>query len=184
MILPPDDAIAGEGAPATAKRSKEEVPAEAKQTEPIQEHQHPDICIDPASPIAVVPPTGRDADRLFLPDAIVTELLGHGVNVVDRSYLTQRVQDGGEDLESILESEQYFRLGKVTELKALIVVNSVRRGSGVGSATCRVVGLPGGEILLSSSYDQPGRTDQSPDFEPLTRTAHIVAKGILSIIHF
>jgi len=172
--LPDDD---------TGEEAQPEVPAAAPQTGPSEEYQRPDASIDPASLVAVVPPTGRDADRLFLPDAITTELLSHDVNVIDRSSLTRRILDGGEDLQSILESEQYFRLGRIIDLKALIVVNSTMRGSGVGSATCRVVELPSGRILLSASYEQPGRCEQSPDFEPLTHTAHHLAETILSIIH-
>lgn len=180
----PEDAVAGESAIAaeTLPADADAAPAAAA-TEPADEYHCPEAALDPSLPVAVVPPTGRDADRLFLPDAIVTELLSQGVNVIDRSSLTALVREGGEDLQSILESEQYFRLAKVTELKALIVVNSVMRGIGVGSATCRVVELPAGRILLSTSYEQPGRTDQSPDFEPLTRTAHTMAEAILGLIH-
>lgn len=176
------DGAPGGEAP-TAEEKDDEAAADAPRTEPAEEYYRPDASIDPASPVAVVPPTGRDADRLFLPDAIVTELLSRDVNVIDRSSLMQRLRDGDEDLQSILETEQYSRLGGVIDLKALIIVNSIMRGAGVGSATCRVVALPSGEILMSTSYEQPGRTDQSPDFEPLTRTAHHLAEVILGIIH-
>lgn len=187
----PEDAIAGEEAPPGDPGSHvdgellgdtEPEPTPSPQTEPADEFQHPDAALDPDAALAVVPPTGRHPDRLFLPDAIVTELLSNGVNVIDRSVLAERVRDGGEDLDSILESEQYFRLGEVIDLKALVVVNSTMRGSGVGSATCRIVELPSGKILLSNSYEQPGQSDQSPDFEPLTRSAHTLAEAILGII--
>ena len=194
----PEDAVAGEEAPEggvapDAEGTPETDPGQPSpdggdeaalvaQGEPAGEYHHPDAALTPGSAVAVVPPTGRDPDRLFLPDAIITELLSHQMNVLDRSVLMQRVRDGGEDLESILETEQYFRLSKVIDLAALIVVNSTLRGSGVGSATCRVVALPSGKILLSTSYEQPGRSENSPEFEPLTRTAHQLAETILSIV--
>ena len=82
---------------------------------------------------------------------------------------------------SILEDEHYFRLGTVTDLRALVIVSSQMQGSGVGSATCRVVELPPGKIVLTTSYEQPGETESSPEFEPLTRTAQVIAEAIGSV---
>lgn len=146
--------------------------------DPVGTLQSPDAAIEAGAPVAVIPVTLRDPDKLFLPDALVSELLGRGANVVDRFAFNQQVEEAGEDLENVLASEHYFRLGTATDLRALIIVNSLMLGSGVGSATCRVVDLPSGKILLSTSYEQPGETERSPDFESLTTTAQVVAQAI------
>ncbi|MFH1568697.1 MAG: hypothetical protein ABIL09_11930 [Gemmatimonadota bacterium] len=152
-------------------------------TDPVSEFVSEESGLDLAAPVAVVPATLRDADKLFLPDAMVTELLGRGLNIIDRSALLQRARAGGEDLGSILDTEQYCRLAKFAEVRALVVVNTRMRGSGVGSATCRVVELPSGKILMSTTYEQPGPNERSPEFEPLTRTAHVLAEAVAGLVH-
>jgi len=167
----PDDADMAQGAPPGG-----EEPAETG--DPVGTFVHADAPIEPNAPVVVIPTTLRDPDKLFLPDALVTELLGRGANVVDRFKLNQHIEEAGEDLESILTYEQYFRLGTAPDIRALIVVNTLMLGSGVGSATCRVVELPSGKILLSTSYEQPGESETSPEFEPLTHAAQVIAEAI------
>ena len=135
-----------------------------------------------SSPIAVVPTTLKDPDKLFLPDAIVTELIDFGLTLIDRSVLTQKAADAGLDLGKILEGEEYFKLDAVGDIQLIAVINTRMRGNGVGSATCRVVQIPSGQIVLSTSYDQPGSTDTSADFEPLSKTARTLARSIHEVL--
>ncbi len=156
-------------------------PTEEGESEEADSHvstfQQTDVSLDPTLPVSVVL---GDADRLFLPDAVVTELLGMGVNVMERALLTQKVRELGEDLGLILAGEQYFKLGSLSEVRAVVVINSRMRGSGVGTATCRIVEIPSGKIVMSTSYDQPGIDERSESFETLTATARIIAESINS----
>ena len=146
----------------------------------VSTFQQTDVSLDPTLPVSVVPAELGDADRLFLPDAVVTELLGMGVNVMERALLTQKVRELGEDLGLILAGEQYFKLGSLSEVRAVVVINSRMRGSAVGTATCRIVEIPSGKIVMSTSYDQPGIDERSESFETLTATARIIAESINS----
>ena len=122
------------------------------------------------------------ADRLFLPDAVVTELLSSGIDVLERAALNRMVTDMGEDLAQILEREEYFRLGQLSSVRAIVIFNSKMRGSGISTATCRIVEIPSGKIILSKSYDQPGIDERSPGFESLTQTARAMCESISSAI--
>ncbi len=132
--------------------------------------------------LAVLPPTGGDSDKLFLPDAVITELLATGVHVVDRSTINQRLQSAGLDLRHMLDEEEYYRLHEGAAIDAVVIINSRLMGSGIGSATCRVIHFPAGEILLSASYEQPGRDEGADDFESLTHTAQHIAAAISKVI--
>ena len=128
--------------------------------------------------IAVLPADLGNADKLFLPDAIVSQLLDMGEPVQERSLLAQRLRDQGEDLAIIVEKEEYFKLAATGGLKAVVVVNSLMQGAGVASATCRVVQIPSGSILLSTTYEQPGTHESSPDYHRLSQTARLLAESI------
>ena len=173
--LPELDGETAEGAEVTVD-GEEEPDAEAEEMAGVLENGAAPI--EAGAPVAVVPAIPNDPEKLFLPDAVAAELVGKGVNVVDRFTLNEQIREAGEDLESILVDEHYFRLGAATELRGLVVVNSKMQGSGVGSANCRVVELPSGKILLSAPYEQPGETESSPEFEPLTRTAEVIIEAI------
>lgn len=132
--------------------------------------------------VAVLPATVGDSDKLFLPDAVITELLSHGVRIMDRSTINQRLAENGADLRHILDEEQYHRLHTEAEIDAVAIINSRLMGSGIGSATCRVIHFPSGEILSSVSYEQPGRDERADDFESITGTARKLANLIRGIV--
>ncbi len=131
-----------------------------------------------ATAIAVLPADLGNSDKLFLPDAIVSHLLDLGDPVLERSMLAQRLGDQGESLGTIVEKEEYFKLGSLGTLKAIAIVNTLMQGAGVASATCRVVQIPAGTILLSTTYEQPGTHDSSSDYHRLTHTARVLAESI------
>ncbi|MDP7449940.1 MAG: hypothetical protein QF689_15210 [Candidatus Latescibacteria bacterium] len=150
-------------------------------SEPSQEFQQADALPQHAT-IAVLPPAVGDADKLFLPDAVITELLSGGGKVIDRSTINQRLIDNGMDLRQVLDNEEYFRLHAAAAVDAVVIINSRLTGSGIGTATCRVIHFPSGEILLSTSYEQPGKDERSDDFENLTQTARQLATAIRGVI--
>ena len=128
--------------------------------------------------IAVLPADLGNADKLFLPDAIVSVLLELGQPVVERALLSQQLQDQGVQLADIVDREEFVKLSSVRDLRAVVVVNTLMQAGGVASATYRVVELPSGAILLSSTYEQPGAHERSEDFHKLTQTARVLAESI------
>ena len=175
---PGDEAAPGaEPAPAATSVTGDEPAAEAGTT-----FQQEGGDVDPSLPICVVPAVMGSVDRLFLPDAVVTELLSSGIDVLERAALNRMVTDMGEDLAQILEREEYFRLGHLSSVRAIVIFNSKMRGSAISTATCRIVEIPSGKIILSKSYDQPGVDERSPDFESLTQTARAMCESISSAI--
>ena len=74
-------------------------------SEPSQEFQQADALPQHAT-IAVLPPAVGDADKLFLPDAVITELLSGGGKVIDRSTINQRLIDNDVDLRQVLDIEE------------------------------------------------------------------------------
>ena len=131
-----------------------------------------------ATAIAVLPADLGNSDKLFLPDAIVSRLLELGEPVLERSMLAQRLVDQGENLGPIVEKEEYFKLGGLGSLRAIVIVNTLMQGAGVASATCRVVQIPAGTILLSTTYEQPGAHENSSDYHRLSHTAQVLAESI------
>ena len=132
--------------------------------------------------VAVLPADLGNADKLFLPDAIVSELLELGQPVLERSLLSQQLQDQGLQLAEIIDREEYVKLSSVRDLKAVVVVNSLMQTGGVASATYRVLELPSGAITLSSTYEQPGAHERSEDFHKLTQTARVLAESICGTV--
>jgi len=142
-------------------------------------YHRPNAFINSSSPIAIVPAKMGKPDDLVLPDAIATELLGMGLNVVERTTLSQMINERGLDLTEILNGEEYFKLGEVANIQIIVIVSSTMRGGGVANATCKVVDIRTGAIIISTTYDQP-RPDQ-PIYilhQSLTKTAHVIAETI------
>jgi len=92
--------------------------------------------------IAILPPTVGDSDKSFLPDTVTTELLALGVQVVDRSTVNQRLAESGMDLRHVLAPEEYYRLHELAGVDAVAIINSRMMGSGIGTATCRLIHFP------------------------------------------
>jgi hypothetical protein len=169
-------------APVVDAATTEDTQPVATEAEPAGEFRSENACLDPEASIAVLPASLRDPDKLFLPDAIVTELLALGSRVIDRSALIRELADTDEDLGSILSREEYHKLAAAQSVDAVAVINSRLHGDGVGSATCRVVQLASGDILLSTSYEQPGRDEQDEKFDSLVHTARRLAQSIHGVI--
>ena len=161
--------------------------AETEESRPVEQHlkayQRPGAFIDPAAALVVVPARAGIADDLLLPDAITTELLEMGLNVVERTTLAQRVREQGLDPTEILDREEYFKLGEVAEVSKIAIVNSTMSGGSVASATCRVIDISTGDIVVSTSYDQPAPEDAaSPHHQSLTETARTIAEALRSAV--
>ena len=164
-----------------------EAPEEAEEPRPAEQHlkayQRPGAFIDPAAALVVVPARAGVADDLLLPDAITTELLEMGLNVVERTALAQQVREQGLDPAEILDREEYFKLGEIAEVSKIAIVNSTMSGGSVASATCRVIDISTGDIVVSTSYDQPAPDDPaSPPHQSLTETARTIAEALRSAV--
>jgi len=168
----PQEAVDASGAPDPSE--SEALP----ESEEIPESSAVDLSL----PICVVPAALGNADRLFLPDAVITDLLGVGVSVMERAVLNRMAEEKGDDLAQIIEREEFFKLGYLSNVRAIVVINSKMRGSGIATATCKIVEIPTGKIILSKSYEQPGIDERSPDFEPLTETSRILCESISATI--
>ena len=75
--------------------------------------------------IAVVPADLGNADKLFLPDALASELLAMGLPIMERAVLLERVREAGDKLERLVADESYMRLGDNAELVVVFVATAV-----------------------------------------------------------
>jgi len=121
----------------------------------LRTYVKPGAVIDRATKIAVVPSKVEGSDDLVLPDAIATELLGLGLNVVEPTTLSQLENERGLDLTEILNGEEHFKRGTLADFSAVIIVNATIMGTGVANASVRVVDIATGDIIMSTSYSQP-----------------------------
>jgi len=120
----------------------------------------PGASISKSEPIAVVPSRIGSEDALVLPDAISTELIGYGLNVIDRSALAQRAREKGLDLSIIINEQEYFKLGSTTNVSQIVVVTSqLYKNSLVKNATVKVVNTKDGSIIFSSTFQNPAPTN-------------------------
>jgi len=149
----------------------------------ITTHHRAGAYIEKSSPIAVVPAKIGDPDDLVLPDAITTELLGMGLNVIERTTLSQMVKEKGLDLTEILNGEEYFKIGKLTNIETIVIVNSRMEFGDVKNATLRVVDSKTGSIIVSTSYSQaqPGEPGYLRHHDVID-TAREMAKSIKEIV--
>ena len=122
----------------------------------------PGVSISRSEPIAVVPSRMGTEEALVLPDAIITELLGLGFNVIDRSSLAQRVREKGLDLSIIINEQEYFKLGKSTNINQIVIVTSkLHENYLVKNATVKVIRTKDGSIIFSSTFSNPAPTNPS-----------------------
>ncbi len=130
----------------------------------------------------MVPAKIGKPDDLVLPDAITTELLGMGLNVIERTTLSQMVEEKGLDLTEILNGEEYFKIGELTDVEKVVIVNSRIVFGDVRNATVRVVDVKTGSIILSTSYAQPSSYTAFDSHHDVVDTAREISKSIKDII--
>jgi hypothetical protein len=129
--------------------------------------------------VAVVPVKFGSDNDLRLPDAIETQLLSLGLNVVDRSALAQMVYEKGFNFTEIINGQEYFKIGKVIDVDLIIIVNSKYGSSGVADATMKIVNLANGKIVFSTNYYQPSSSNSSYIFfQNIMETAKELCKQI------
>lgn len=128
---------------------------------------------------AVVPVKLGNPDDLRLPDAIVTELLGAGIKVIDRTALSQMVNEKGLNLTEIVNGEEYFKIGKLTNVEYIVVITAKFGTAGVADATLKIIDLKQGNILYSATYYQPTpNRAEYVNFDNLIDTAKKLCEGI------
>ena len=149
----------------------------------VSTYKRPNATLSTSNPIAVVPAKFGQPNDLMLPDALATELLMLGFNVVERTVLAQMVNEKGLNLTEILNGEEYFKLGEHVNIQTVVIVNSTIEGVGVANATCRVIDIKTGEMLLSTTYTQPApNTPIYARHHTLTDTAKAIAETFKSIL--
>ena len=121
----------------------------------VRSNVRPDAQINPNERIAVMPAKFGESTDLVLPDIIAMELIGYGFNVVERSVLAQMAREVGLDLTEIVNGQEYFKLGSISELNTVLLVTAQMEGSAVANATARLVRIDDGTIVMSASYSQP-----------------------------
>jgi len=125
----------------------------------LSSYNKPGAKISKSDQIAVVPVNMGLEDSVVLPDAISTELVGFGFNVIDRSALTQRARDKGLDLSIIINEAEYYKLGYSTNVNQLVIVNSqLHQNTLVKNATVKVINAKDGSIIFSSTFQNPAPT--------------------------
>lgn len=145
----------------------------------LSSYYNEDINYDINQPTAVMPAKLGNENDLILPDALATELLQMGFNIVERSVVRQMVEEKGLDFTEILNGEEYFKLGTIMDIKSIILVNSKMAGSGIANATVKIVDLKSGKIYFSTSYTQP--VPENPTYlrnDNILETAKRIAKEI------
>jgi len=149
----------------------------------ITSSHKPGIFLNKTDKISIIPSKIGGSDDIVLPDALETEFLKYGFNVIERTTVRQMVQENGLDFTEILNGEEYLKLGEVTSVRYIVLVNSRISGLGVSSATMKVIDLNDNGIIFSSTYTQP-----SPDnpnyinFENINDTAERMIKSLLPIV--
>jgi hypothetical protein len=119
-------------------------------------------------------------DETFLVDALATELLGLGLNVLDRAALLQMVRDQELDPAQMLANEEYIQIGKIAAITTVVIVNSMMHEGSVANATCKVIDLSTGAIIASTSYDR--QAPNAPPHQSITETARAMAATIKEAI--
>jgi hypothetical protein len=133
--------------------------------------------------LAVIPSKFGKSQDLVLPDALETEFLRYGFKIVERTAVRQMVQEKGLDLTEILNGEEYFKIGEVTEIQNLVLVNSRMGTDGIASATMKIIDMGTNEVIFSSTYTQP--TPDRPEyvnFDNINDTAERMVQSIIPII--
>lgn len=145
----------------------------------------PGASISKSEPIAVVPSRMGSEDALVLPDAISTELIGQGFNVIDRSALAQRAREKGLDLSIIINEQEYYKLGNSTNVNQIVIVTSqLFQNSLVKNATVKVINTKDGSIIFSSTFANLGPTNPMYIFNlDLMKIARLFAESIGSASH-
>jgi hypothetical protein len=149
----------------------------------LSSYYNEEINYDISQATTVMPAKLGDENDLILPDALSTELLQMGFNIVERSVVKQMVEEKGLDFTEILNGEEYFKLGTIMEIESIILVNSRMAGSGIANATVKIVDLKSGKIFFSTSYSQP--VPDNPTYlrndnilETAKRIAREIKKGL------
>jgi hypothetical protein len=141
------------------------------------------VYIHSASSILVVPEKIDNRNDLILPDALSTELLNMGLDVIDRTALVQMAKEKGLDFTEIIKGKEYSKIWALAEIKYIAIVNSRFIGSGVSNASVRIVTTKTGSLIFSATYSQP--VPEQPMYihhDTVLKTASRIAMKIKVIV--
>jgi hypothetical protein len=115
----------------------------------------PGVVVDLSAPAVVLSDQmGMSQDMPFL-DILSTQLLGKGMNLMDRSTLRGILKEKGLNWNDIVSGQQYFQIGTASPVKTIIIVNAQMMGQMVAKATCRVLDATSGTMLMSMNVTNP-----------------------------
>lgn len=138
------------------------------------------IYIDTNQKVAVVPAKFGGDNDLRLPDAVETQLLNLGANVIDRSALAQMIYEKGFNLTEIVNGQEYFKICEIIDVKLIFIINAKYGTSGVADATMKIVDVSNGKIIFSTNYYQPTPDNSSyVYFQNMMETAKELCKQII-----
>lgn len=119
-------------------------------------YKKPNASVDLQAPVVILAERTGFAfaaqDNTFQ-DIFSTELLKHGVNVMDRTTVSGLVEKAGGSLSDI-RSGIYNKIFEATPVRTVIVLNAEMVAQMVSHASCRVLGADGG-VLLSMNISNP-----------------------------
>lgn len=132
-----------------------------------------------SSRMAIVP-GAASSFGLLLPDALLTEFLGLGFNIVERNEIAKLLREQNLSLSGILENQDYSKIGKIANIETLIIVVSKENSNGaVASASIKVINVTNGYVIISSTYSQPAPDNPAyVNHQNINQTAKTISKSI------
>ncbi len=129
--------------------------------------------------IAVLPERMEKPDDLFLPDTLADELSGMGLNVVQRTNLTKKLEVRGVALSVVLKSKEYLKLGDLGRLEKVALIRSTLEAGQVLQADCQVIDLLGdNKVVLHTSVGSTKEDTDHSALQSLEKTARDMAELI------
>jgi curli biogenesis system outer membrane secretion channel CsgG len=122
---------------------------------------------------STVPETGA-----IISDTIGNNLMGLGVNIIERTYLNSLLQEQGFSISDKTENIDFTKIGKIINVNYLLLgtvevsERPYSRGFGafrksgtfsyIPSVSARIVNVSTGEVLISCSYSVPKKLWSQP----------------------
>jgi curli biogenesis system outer membrane secretion channel CsgG len=138
----------------------------------IKTSSKPNLQINPQSSLGILPlHASYPESGAAISDAIGTNLISSKMRIIERTYLTNILEEQGLSLSGATETVKYDKIGKITNVGYLLVGNATTMErttvSGlkfnrsqneylcITSVTARIVDVSTGEIVVSCDYTVP-----------------------------
>lgn len=135
--------------------------------------------------VTVFPFSSNDADLgTNLADALGTELLGMGYDLIERNQIEEILREQKFELTGVVTPEKAKKIGQLAEVDGIITGNVTPfLGSGfvwggegsIAGANVRLIDTESGQIAFSSSYKNG---EINATFQRFNRSVSVIAKSI------